>query len=265
MLHLVRALLLADVVTPDALAEALLLAATQRTSLTRGLIAAHAIDAPRLEAFLDQFLEGAPAPLLLRVVPLRELALRLPAGLCERLQAVPVRRDPITGMVDVAVVDSRDTHATREIAHFLQAPVRMVRTSLASMEAALVEIHAERARGIRSLAPPMGFGPPRETPVEAAPAPHDPELAIPLTRRNPGSIAAFPAAAVAMLAPPPVAHVAPPPPAPPAPPARPAAARPQPPVVSRPPVPSMAASPERLRRSRRTCRSWCPSRSRSSI
>ncbi len=187
MLHLARALLASEAVTPDALAEAILLAASRGTSLTRGLIAAHAIDAPSLEQFLDKFLEGVPAPVLLRVVPMRDLALRLPPGLCERLQAVPVRRDPLTGTVDVAVVDARDPHAAAEVSHFLQAPVRMVRTSLASMEAALVQVHAQRAPRMRSLAPPMAAPPAREPPPPAPPL-ADPDIAIPLTRRNPNSV-----------------------------------------------------------------------------
>ena len=194
MLHLARALLLADAVTPDALAEALVLAATQGTSLPRGLIGAHAIDGARLEQFLETYHEGAAAPLLVRVTPLRELAASLPPGLCERLQAVPVRRDPLTGMVDVAVVDARDAHASREVAHFLKAPVRTVRTSLGAMEAALVQVHAERVRGMRALAPPMGlaaaFGARPSTPSTP-----EVEVAIPLTRRNTQSMgAAVPAA-----------------------------------------------------------------------
>jgi hypothetical protein len=184
---LARALLTSEAVTPDALAEALLLAASRGTSLARGLIAAHAIDTPSLEKFLETFLEGAPAPVLLRVVPMRDLALRLPPGLCERLQAVPVRRDPLTGTVDVAVVDARDPHAAAEVSHFLQAPVRIVRTSLASMEAALVQVHAQRAPRMRSLAPPMGAQPTRE-PAPAAPPLADPDIVIPLTRRNPNSV-----------------------------------------------------------------------------
>src|ERR1700722_10696954 len=98
VLHLARALLLAEAVTPEALAEALVLAATQGTSLPRGLIGAHAIDSAQLEQFFETYHEGSSAPVLLRVTPLRELAANLPPGLCERLQAVPVRRDPLTSV-----------------------------------------------------------------------------------------------------------------------------------------------------------------------
>jgi hypothetical protein len=189
VLHLARALLLADAVTPEALAEALVLAATQGTSLPRGLIGAHAIDGARLEQFFETYHEGAGAPLLVRVTPLRELAASLPPGLCERLQAVPVRRDPLTGTVDVAVVDARDAHASREVAHFLKAPVRTVRTSLGAMEAALVQVHAERVRGVRALAPLMGLAGAFEAPT-STPSTPEVEVAIPLTRRNTQSMGA---------------------------------------------------------------------------
>ena len=53
---------------------------------------------------------------------------------------MPVRRDPRTGTVDVAVVDARDPHPAEEIGYWLKAPVRMVRTSIASMESALLRL-----------------------------------------------------------------------------------------------------------------------------
>jgi len=136
---LARSLLLADAVTPEALAQALLVSATRGTSLVKALLATRAIDTMRLE----QVLERSEAPYMRHVAPIASLVQRLPLGLCERLLALPVRRDPRTGTVDVAVVDSRDPHAVEEIAHWLNAPVRTVRTSLASMEAALMRLGEE--------------------------------------------------------------------------------------------------------------------------
>src|SRR6202035_2024957 len=148
---LARSLLLADAVTPDALAQALLVSATRGTSLVRALLATRAIDPLRLE----QQLERGDAPYMRHVAPVMALVQHLPPGLCERLLALPVRRDPRTGTIDVAVVDARDPHAVEEISHWLSAPVRMVRTSMASMDGALRRIHSKPEQGMRTLAAPI--------------------------------------------------------------------------------------------------------------
>jgi hypothetical protein len=159
---LARSLLLADAVTPEALAESLMVSATRGTSLVRALLATHAIDPARLE----QQLERGDAPTMRHVAPVMALVQHLPPGLCERLLALPVRRDPRTGTVDVAVVDARDPHAVEEMAHWLKAPVRMVRTSLASMDAALHRIHTKNEVGMRSLAAPIWVPSAKEPPQE---------------------------------------------------------------------------------------------------
>jgi hypothetical protein len=203
-LALARSLLLADAVTPTALAEALFLSATRGTSLVRTLLAARAIDTLRLE----QMLERGEAPYMRHIAPVPALLQRLPPGLCDRLLAMPVRHDPRTGTVDVAVVDARDPHPAEEIGYWLRAPVRMVRTSIASMESALLRlgerIEGDPDLGMRPLAPPIWAPPPAPVPhhltrtpmygMPAAPGrprsdppPDDPELAIPLTRRNLGT------------------------------------------------------------------------------
>jgi Type II secretion system (T2SS), protein E, N-terminal domain len=148
---LARSLLLADMVTPEAMAQALLVSATRGTSLVRALLATHAVDPPRLE----QQLERGDAPYMRHVAPVMALVHHVPPGLCERLLALPVRRDVRTGTVDVAVVDARDPHAVEEMGHWLRAPVRMVRTSLTSMEAALRRIHEKPDQGMRPLAAPI--------------------------------------------------------------------------------------------------------------
>jgi hypothetical protein len=201
---LARSLLLADAVTPAALAEALFLSATRGTSLVRTLLAARAIDTLRLE----QVLERGEAPYMRHIAPVTALVDRLPPGLCDRLLAVPVRSDPRTGTVDVAVVDARDPHPAEELSYWLKAPVRVVRTSIATMEAALLRIAArvepepEPDLGMKSLAPPIWAPSPSpiassffRTPMYGskafdaaaasleAPA-EDPDIAIPLTRRN---------------------------------------------------------------------------------
>jgi MshEN domain len=148
---LARSLLLADAVKPEALAEALLVSATRGTSLVRALVAARAIDPARL----DMHLERGDVPTMRHVVPVLALVQQLPSELCDRLLALPVRQDPLTNTVDVAVVDARDPHAVEEMGYWLRAPVRMIRTSLVAMESALRQLHAKPDAGMKPLAPPI--------------------------------------------------------------------------------------------------------------
>src|SRR5258706_4231464 len=126
-----RSLLLSDAVSPEALAEALCTAASERVSLVRALLSTRAIDPDRLE---EELARTTDAPLQRHVTPIFDLMEQLPPGLCARLLAVPVRRDPRTGTIDVAVADARDSHAAEEIAFFLRAPVRLVRAPLSAIE-----------------------------------------------------------------------------------------------------------------------------------
>jgi hypothetical protein len=161
---LARSLLLADAVSPEAMSQALLASATRGTSLVRALLATRAVDAMRLEQQL--------APAMRHVAPVLSLVQQLPPGLCERLLALPVRRDPRTGTIDVAVVDARDPHPVEEIAFWLRAPVRMVRTSLAAMDAALRRLHDKPAEaGPRSLAAPIWVPPGQEAPRDLTKTP----------------------------------------------------------------------------------------------
>ena len=75
---LARSLLLADMVTPEAMAQALLVSATRGTSLVRALLATHAVDPPRLE----QQLERGDAPYMRHVAPVMALVHHVPPGLC---------------------------------------------------------------------------------------------------------------------------------------------------------------------------------------
>ena len=133
------------------------------------------------------------------VAPVMSLVQQLPPGLCDRLLALPVRRDPRTGTVDVAVVDARDPHPVQEVAHWLRAPVRMVRTSLAAMDAALRRLDAKsEPPGVRPLAAPIWVPTPGQPPVDLAKTPAygspvvdesklralDEDIPIPLKRRS---------------------------------------------------------------------------------
>jgi hypothetical protein len=184
LLPLARSLLLADVVTREGLAEALLVSATRGTPLVRALLVARAIDPPRLE----RHLERGDAPCMRQVAPVLSLVEQLPRGLCERLLALPVRSDPLTGTVDVAVVDASDPHPAQEIAHWLGTPVRMVRTSLASLDSALRRINMASSAGIQALAPPIwqsgSSQPPPAVEGDAPDPTTDPNIPFTLTRKS---------------------------------------------------------------------------------
>lgn len=191
--ELARALLNAEAIAPVPLARALFTAATEGVPLTRAIVTLGVMTEERLE----EVLANVDAPLIHNVVPVQELLDLLPAGLCSRLLALPIRRDARTGTVDVAVVDTRDPHPPAEIGFFLQAPVRVVRATKAALEAALDHAGAHHVKA-EALAPLMSGGrgpsapPPARKPTlqiqpsSIPPPPKHPsvEVAIPLVKRN---------------------------------------------------------------------------------
>jgi hypothetical protein len=194
---LARSLLLADALPPTTLAHALLVAATRGTSFVRALLATRAIDLAKLE----QQLERGEAPTMRHVAPVMSLVQRLPPGLCERLLALPVRRDPLTGTIDVAVVDARDPHAVEEVAYWLRAPVRMVRTSIVAMDAALRRMQSKPEAGLRALAAPIwvpaATKPPPDvsrTPAYGSPAFDEAQGTASLVDDSPTEVTGFPVA-----------------------------------------------------------------------
>ncbi|MDB4941407.1 MAG: FrgA [Labilithrix sp.] len=158
--ELTRTLLLEEVVSREAVSAALHASLVGDVPFVRALLDTRAVT----PAMLARYLARAPAPLLQKVVPLMEVATLLPPGLCERLLAVPVRRDAITGTVDVVVVDASDPHPAREIGFHLRAPVRLVRAPLAAIEEGLQRLRT------RSLPPP---------PAPATHAPHASHASLP--------------------------------------------------------------------------------------
>jgi hypothetical protein len=102
--------------------------------------------------------------------------------------------------VDVAVVDARDPHPVEETAHWLRAPVRMVRTSMASMDAALRRLHAKPETGVRTLAAPIWVPPPvpatqdlSKTPAYGSPVYDEARLVDPYDDSSPTDVIDFPA------------------------------------------------------------------------
>jgi hypothetical protein len=131
--ELTKALLLEEVASEEAIAEALLASVTGGVPLVHALTDSRAVT-PDL---LARYLARTEAPYLREVAPIAEIVERLPPGLCARLLALPVRRDAITGTVDIVVADASDPHPAKEIAFHLGVPVRLVRASIPSIEEAL--------------------------------------------------------------------------------------------------------------------------------
>lgn len=85
-----------------------------------------------------------------------ELADKLPVGMCERLLAVPVRRGK-RGEIEVAAVDPLDPAVAVELAHRLNAPIRISRATLASVLLAIERWLDDRAPESRASRTPA-FG-----------------------------------------------------------------------------------------------------------
>ncbi len=128
-----KGLMVSEVVSVEALERALYVAVSNDSPLEHALLDTNALDAARLEEELGR----ADAPVLHDVHADPALMDRLPAGLCSRLLAVPLRYDARSNTIDLAVVNVFDTHAAEEIAFHLQANVVAVRATLADVEAAL--------------------------------------------------------------------------------------------------------------------------------
>jgi hypothetical protein len=147
---LAQALLLQGAVPEHALREALYVSVARGVPFASALIETGAVSREALDAHLAR----SPAPALQRVAPLPDLVERLPPGLCARLLAVPVRRDAITGTVDVAVPDPLEPHGAHEIGFHLDAPVRPVRASTAAIEDALYRLRRPSRPPVRMTLPP---------------------------------------------------------------------------------------------------------------
>jgi hypothetical protein len=89
---------------------------------------------------LNAELEKIDSPVLRTIVPVPKLFEKLPENMCERLMAIPVRLDSLTGTIDVAAADPTDKHIAKEFSFQLSAPIRVVRAPLSSVEEALRRI-----------------------------------------------------------------------------------------------------------------------------
>ena len=187
MLELAESLLLAESVSPRALARGLFLEATQQMSLVQALIVTGAIDEAKIEEAVAK--EGDPPPLA-AITPSLSLVQRLPRGLCARLLAVPIGTDSQTGDIEAAFVDMHDQHAIGEVEFFLRARVRPHRATVSALRAAIEQIQ----RAEPALVPVPAHGERTRTPIWGTPvvsvvpvaAPHTnaADMPIPLMRRS---------------------------------------------------------------------------------
>ncbi len=122
--------------------EAALFAAVKRgVSLTQTVNDLY----PELVDLLERALDRADFPAVHSVRPLTDLVRALPHGMCERLLALPIHRDPHGDRIDVASVDVLDGHVASEFSFHLRAPVRILRASYSELTSAL---HGLQATGI---------------------------------------------------------------------------------------------------------------------
>jgi hypothetical protein len=141
-MDLARRLLAAGILSPAELGAALLVSVQKGVPLALAFVQAKALTEAELEAELAQ----AAGQALRLVQPAFELCAQLPAGAPRRLGAVPVRRDPMSGVVDVAAIDPLDGHVARELSFHLVAPVRMLRARAAAVEEAIRRVEQEAPR-----------------------------------------------------------------------------------------------------------------------
>jgi hypothetical protein len=153
---LARRLLQTGAVTPDEIYAALLDVVVLGVPLVQALVARGAATGARVEEELAR----VRVPTLKNVRVAGELARRLPAGLCERLLAVPVGATP-DGDVEIACVDPLDPAVATELAFHLGAPVRLLRAPLSAVMLGIErwlderDLASERSPDERPSSPPF--------------------------------------------------------------------------------------------------------------
>jgi hypothetical protein len=122
-------------------------------ALSRALAAGQSVaralgaGAEGLKVRFDRELERIEAPSIEMVRPEAEQLALLPAGRAARLGVVPVRRDPRTGRVDVAVLDPIDPHMSAELEFHLGSKVRLLRAEPEAVQGALAGSSARMPSG----------------------------------------------------------------------------------------------------------------------
>jgi hypothetical protein len=152
---LARRLVWEGVLAPEEVSTALQAHVIERLAFVRALVRGDPTLLPRLEAELGH-LRGGSAP---AIEPDAELMRALPPALPLMLLAVPVGKDPTTGVVRIVAADPSDAHVAIEMSHHLGAAVEVVSGPLRALFEAL---------GVRSSS-----SPPRAQ-LDVAPLKHAP-------------------------------------------------------------------------------------------
>ncbi len=197
--ELTRRLLVDGVLQREQLEIALSTHTAQGVTLLRALLSHRFVTPAAIEAELSR----SDVPLIRSVVPIKRLVERLPDGLCHQLLALPIREDPLTHVIDVAVADPLDAHIERELSFHLKAPVRIVRAMLTTLDEALTQLDrpvapapvarsefSERKRD--RLTPPYMERPSMQAQVAVVPQLRSSgsEIPIPLMRKSMDSLRA---------------------------------------------------------------------------
>jgi hypothetical protein len=180
-LDLARRLLASGAVGARDVEAALYLSVVRGVSLARALVDRGVLGERALEEELSRK-AGMP---LRQVTPDPDLVARLPRGMCRILAAVPLRTDA-SGIVEVAAVDSLDTHVAHEFSFHLGVPVRLLRATMAGIEEAIRRLElADGATGTRSRrrTPAFPHGAPDTVPPSPPPPSGGEDVPIPLVRR----------------------------------------------------------------------------------
>ncbi|PIE05973.1 MAG: hypothetical protein CSA75_01980 [Sorangium cellulosum] len=181
-LDLGRRLLASGAVSNDQIQVALFL------HITRGIPFLRALhDTGVSEEVINQETSRSEIPCLNQVQPSVDVMARLPAGMCDRLLALPVRVEPTNASVDVAVADPFGRHIQREFEFHLRSCVRLVHAPLRTIETALLQAN-EQLRGagvspsrLRKQTPTFGSAAPRiALPLQKKIS----EIPIPLVRKT---------------------------------------------------------------------------------
>jgi hypothetical protein len=146
-IELARRLLRGEVIGREQVEDALADCVRRRVAFVQALLDRDATLAPALERELAR----CEAVSIHTVRPVSELYAALPDGLCAALLAVPVRRDPREGTVDVAAVDPFDRHVASEFGFHLDAPIRVLRAPLEEVQRALDALRMSRTVSLRPM------------------------------------------------------------------------------------------------------------------
>ena len=182
-LELTRRLLTTGAIAARDLEAALYLSVVRGVSIARALVDRGVLS----ERALEEELSRRSGLSLRQVTPSAEIADKLPRGMCRMLAAVPLRHDPVSGVVEIAAVDPLDGHISAEFTFHLGSPIRVQRATMAAIEEAIRRLElAEGGTSSRSRrrTPAFPHGAPDTVPPSPPPsAPPQDEVPIPLVRR----------------------------------------------------------------------------------